>query len=156
MLPWKTRVHSMPSNSHLSPSTIEMKPLAEETINNVRQQLRQGRSARKVASNLKVSISSALKIRNMDKENIPAPKMGRPTKISNETRRVLARQFNNGILRTLQDGQQMVQSSDGGQVHVRTVQRLLKSEGVKAYVQQKKPGVAYTDMFSWHALPRSD
>ena len=84
----------------------------------------------------------------MDKENIPAPKMGRPTKISNETRRVLARQFNNGILRTLQDCQQMVQSSDGGQVHVRTVQRLLKSEGVKAYVQQKKPGVAYTDMFS--------
>lgn len=35
----------------------------------------------------------------------------------------------------------MVQSSDGGQVHVRTVQRLLKKEGVKAYVQQKKPGL---------------
>jgi transposase len=116
-----------------------MKALAENIVNNVKQQLRQGKSAREVASNLNVSISSAIKIRNADKENIPAPKMGRPSKISNETRRNMARQFNSGVLKSLRDGQLMVQSADGGLVHTRTVQRLLKKEGVKAYVQQKKP-----------------
>lgn len=35
----------------------------------------------------------------------------------------------------------MVQSVDGGQVHVRTVLRHLEKEGLKAFVQQKKPGL---------------
>ncbi|KAG9319063.1 hypothetical protein KVV02_004806, partial [Mortierella alpina] len=118
-----------------------MRPLAQETIDNVKQQLNQGRSVRDVASNLKVSVSFALKVRNSNKENVPPPKLGRPSKISKDTRKVLARQFNNGSMQSLQDGQRMVQSTDGGQVHARTVRRHLEKEGLKAYVQQKKPGL---------------
>ena len=65
--------------------------------------------------------------------------MGPPSKISKDTRKTLARQFNNGTLQSLQDGKRMVESADGEQVHVRTVQRNLEKEGLKAYVQQKKP-----------------
>jgi len=118
-----------------------MRALGKQIVEDAKQQLHQGRSVREVASNLKISVSSAVKIRNINKENMPPPEMGRPSKITKETSRVLARQFNNGILQSLQDGQRMVRSVDGGQVHVRTVQRHLEKEGLKAYVQQKKPGL---------------
>jgi transposase len=116
-----------------------MRPLAPQTVDNVKQQLNQGRSAREVASNLKVSVSFVLKVRKANQENMPPPKMGPPSKISKDTRKTLARQFNNGTLQSLQDGKRMVESADGEQVHVRTVQRNLEKEGLKAYVQQKKP-----------------
>ncbi|KAF9936745.1 hypothetical protein BGZ70_006735, partial [Mortierella alpina] len=116
-----------------------MRSLAPQTVDNVKQQLNQGRSAREVAGNLKVSVSFVLKVRKANQENIPPPKMGRPSKISKDTRKTLARQFNRDTLQSLHDGQRMVQSADGEQVHVRTVQRNLEKEGLKAYVQQRKP-----------------
>jgi len=81
-----------------------------------------------VASNLKISISSAVEIREADQENMPPPKMGRPAKITKDISRNMARQFNIGVLRSLQDGQRMVQSMDRGQVHVRAVQRHMEKE----------------------------
>jgi len=118
-----------------------MRPLAPQTVDNVKQQLNQGKSAREVASNLKVSVGFALKVRKANKENMPPPKMGRPSKISKDTRKILARQFNNGAIQSLQDGQRVVQAAEGELVHVRTVQRHLEKEGLKAYVQQRKPGL---------------
>jgi len=118
-----------------------MRPLPRDTVANAKQQLNQGRSARQVASNLKISVASAVRIRNANKENVPPPKMGRPSKVSKGTSKVLARQFNNGDIQSIQDGQRLVQTEDGEQVHARTVRRHLQKEGLKAYVQQKKPGL---------------
>jgi transposase len=118
-----------------------MKPLSPNIVDNARQQLIQGKSARQVATNLNISISSALKIRRAAQENIPPPKMGRPTKITKETGQNMARQFKTGVLKSLQDGQRLVRTTDGEHVHVRTVQRHLKKTGVKAYVQQKRPAL---------------
>jgi transposase/RNAse (barnase) inhibitor barstar len=118
-----------------------MKHLSKEIVENAKQQLYQGRSVRQVATNLKIAVGSAVNIRNANKENLPPPKMGRPSKVSKDTRKVLARQFNNGSIQTIQDGQRIVQAEDGEQVHARTVRRHLQKEGLKAYVQQKKPGL---------------
>ncbi|KAF9972051.1 hypothetical protein BGZ75_001612, partial [Mortierella antarctica] len=128
-----------------SPSTNAMRPLAPETTNNVKQQLNQGRSARDVANNVKVSVGFALKVRNSIKENVPPPKLGRPSKISKDTRKVLARQFNNGITQSLQDGQRMVQSADGGQVHARTVRRHLQKEAHMHWNVEQWKTVTFSD-----------
>jgi len=58
-----------------------MRKLANYTVLTARNQLQDGKSARDVSSSLGISISSALRIRNADKENIP-PSMGRPGEIS--------------------------------------------------------------------------
>lgn len=127
------------STTHHLPFGHEMRKLANQTVLTARNQLQDGKSAREVSSNVGVSINSALRIRNADKENIPPSTMGRPGKILKATSRVLSRQFNTGQLQTLQDGQRLVQSVDGEQVHPRTVQRNLEKDGLKAYVKQRKP-----------------
>ncbi len=103
------------------------------------QQLIQGHSVREVADSVGISIATAIRIRSDHKENIPPPKRGRPSKIAPETKRVLARQFNIGRLRTLHDGQRFIQATDGVQVHVQTVRRNLRVEGIRAFVQRKRP-----------------
>lgn len=134
------------SNTHFVALDITMKEHSQLIVFNAKQQFRQGRSVRDVASGLGISISSAVKIRKEDKENIPDAKMGRPLKISKETSRNLARQFNTGILRTLRDGQRMVQTVEREQVHVRTISRHLEKQGVRAYTQQKKPSLTKNQM----------
>jgi hypothetical protein len=49
----------------------------------------------------------------------------------------------------------MVQSVDGGHVHVRTVQRHLEKEGLKAYVQQKKPGLTLNHSVAWYEFAKA-
>lgn len=108
---------------------------------NAAQQLIQGQSVRQVASSLGISIGSVITIRNEHKENIPPPKRGRQCKIAPRTKEVLARQFKTGRLTTLLDGQQFIQETDGVQVQLRTVWRNLRDEGIRAYVEQKKPNL---------------
>jgi len=62
-----------------------MKKLTEDIINTAKVQLREGKSAREVSKNLPISRASANRIRNADKENIPPPTQGRPSKISKAT-----------------------------------------------------------------------
>lgn len=103
------------------------------------QQLIQGHSVREVADSVGISVGTALNIRKENKENIPPPKIGRPSKISLRTREVLARQFKTGQMTTLKDGQRFIRAMDGEQVHVKTVWENLRKEGIKAYVQQRRP-----------------
>jgi transposase len=74
-----------------------MKPIAQSTVktasHSATEQLRQGKSTREVACNLRISVSSVIKVRKEDKENIPEPHLGRPRKISTKTRGNLARHF---------------------------------------------------------------
>ena len=103
------------------------------------QQLIQGHSIREVAISTGMSLGSVLNIRKECKENIPTPKRGRPNKISCGTKRLLARHFSIGQLKSLRDGQQFIRERDGVHVHVETVRQNLQQEGIRAYAQQKKP-----------------
>ena len=83
-----------------------------------------------------------LKIRKSDKENIPDLPRGRPSKISDRTRSSLARQFNTGELKSIEEGQRYIKSVEGDHVHATTIKRNLKKKEVRAYVRQKKPKIS--------------
>lgn len=123
-----------------------MKPLSKSTVQNATIQLRQGKSCQEVSKNLNISISSAQRIRKDDKGNIPVPKGGRPSKVSERTRRTLARDFDTGELETLKEGQQLVESTEGVQVDKRSIRRYLKMENMKTYVKQKRPDLTKSQM----------
>jgi transposase len=101
--------------------------------------LQQGKSVREVATTLNISLGKVSKLRQENQENIPDPKMGAPSKVSKQTQRLLARQFDTGKILTLRDGQRLVKSTEGVQVHIDSIRNYLRQEGLKAYVQQKKP-----------------
>ncbi|KAF9111504.1 hypothetical protein BGX27_004822 [Mortierella sp. AM989] len=123
-----------------------MKPLSKATVQNAIVQFQQGKSTREVAKSLNISLGSAIRIRQKDKQNIPDPRMGRPPKVSKKTRKVLARKFETGELQNIRDGQQFVQSIEGVQVHVRSIRNYLKGEGLRCYVQSKKPDLTEEQM----------
>lgn len=116
-----------------------MKSLTQSTKETATRQLRQGKSTREVSRNLRISVSSVIRVRKEDKENIPEPHPGRPRKISTKTRENLARHFMRGDLRSLKDGQRFVESVEGEHVHITTVQKNLRLEGIRAYTQPNKP-----------------
>jgi transposase len=118
-----------------------MKSLPAQTVQDAIVLLRQGKSVRDVSGTLGISVFSVSKIRQRDKENIPVPQLGRPSKVTKKTKSLLARQMDTGKLLTLKDGQRFVQATQGCQVHVQSIHNYLREQQVKAYVQQKKPGL---------------
>lgn len=92
-----------------------------------------------MAATLNVSTASVSRVRKQCKENIPDSKIGRPSKVSQRTREVLARQFDTGKLLTLKDGQRMVQSVEGIPISTRSIWNYLNAEGLKGYVRRKRP-----------------
>jgi hypothetical protein len=84
------------------------------------------------------------RIRNRDKKNIPKLKVGRPYKISKESRRYLARQFNVGELETMKDGQRLIQSAERIKVHRTSIRKYLNMEHMKTYIARKKPDLTET------------
>lgn len=116
-----------------------MKPLSNSATQNATTQLHEGKSCWEVSKNLGISVTSVQRIRKADKENIPISKGGRPSKVSARTKKVLARNYTGGKLDTMKDGQRLVKSAEGVQVHESSIRRYLESEGVKTYVKQKKP-----------------
>src|SRR5690606_18579454 len=51
----------------------------------------------------------------------------------------IAREFDKGELTTYKQGQRLMKSLVGEHISARTVERVLDMEGLKTYVQQKKP-----------------
>jgi transposase/uncharacterized protein (DUF2267 family) len=116
-----------------------MKPILPQKVNDIKQQLLQGKPLREVAVAFGVSPGSVAKIRKTIQENIPPPSMGRPKKITDQTCKSIARQLNSGVLLTMRDAIHEIKNLDKCQVHRTTVQRNLKDLGIKAWVKQKKP-----------------
>ncbi|GJJ67920.1 putative transposase [Entomortierella parvispora] len=116
-----------------------MKPIPPSKFNDIKQQVLQGKPLREVARAFNVSPGSVATIRKTIQENVPPPCIGRPKKISDQTRKLIARELNNGILLTMKDAVREIRILDGRQVHRTTVQRNLKDFGVKAWVKPKKP-----------------
>jgi len=67
-------------------------------------------------------------------KDTPRPKLGGPWKVTMKTRTLLGHLFESGKLLTLKEGQRLVQSINGINVHVRIILKYLRQEGVKAYI----------------------
>src|SRR5689334_6120542 len=116
-----------------------MKPLSNSKVQNATQLLIQGKSCCQVSNTLKISVSSAWRIRKRVKEYIPPPKIGHKSKISKRLKRVLAQKYSTGKLETLKDGQQYTQSIEGIHVVKQSILNYLESENMKAFIKQKRP-----------------
>lgn len=120
-----------------------MRPLPLSKVNNVKSLLRQGKSTRQIEKELNVSHPFVIKIRRQDKKNIPAPKMGRPTKVSKRTRRVLMIKFLTNDFddenRKYEEAQEYICSVGEGPVHRETIRRYLQAERVTARVKPDSP-----------------
>lgn len=116
-----------------------MKSLPTAIVQSVVIHLQQGKSVRETSRTLNISVGAVSKVRQENQENIPDPKMGRPSKVSKATKRYIARQFDTGKIQSLREGQQLIQSMEGTQVHIESVRRYIYKEGLKGYVSQRKP-----------------
>lgn len=116
-----------------------MRPLTRSRVQNATVLLREGKSIRRVAEAVGISVFSVQKIREEDKKNIPAFKVGRPSKVSNRGKVLLARKFSTGCLRSLRQGQRQIQEAEEMHVGKSTVRRWLEHEGLRAYVCPRKP-----------------
>jgi hypothetical protein len=117
-----------------------MKRLSKDIIYNAQALLRSGKSVRATSRTLGISAGSVLKIRKDDLNNIPILMAGRPYKVSKRTRRHIARDYDVGRISTLRQGKQLTKPIEGFDIHRSTVDKYLKMEGLKTYVQQKKRG----------------
>jgi transposase len=131
-----------------------MKPIAPAKVNDIKGQLLQGKPLREVAKAFGVSPGSVATIRKTIQENIPPPCIGRPKKISDQTRKLVARELNSGILLTMRDAIREIKNRDASQVHRTTVQRNLKDFGVKAWVKPKKPKLESHQKHARYAFAR--
>lgn len=116
-----------------------MKSISQDKQQNAKVLLRKGISSRNVSKELGVSVGAILRVRREDKENIPDPKMGPPSKVSKITKDKIVRQFNTGKLQSICEAQELVQSVEGVHVHETTIRSLMKDGGLKGYVKRNKP-----------------
>jgi transposase len=131
-----------------------MKRLSKSIVDDAIVMSRNGKSAREVSRTLGISVGSVLNIRKRGLDNMPESKKGGPWKVSKTTRRHLAREYDTGHIQTLRGGQQLVQSAEGVQVHARTVERYIHIEGLKTYVQRKKPDLTKEQMAARYTFAR--
>lgn len=129
-----------------------MKPLSASTKHNIQSQLLQGKSVRQIHQELNVSTGSVSKIQagviDDIKENIPAPKLGRPAKVAKRTQHIMATKFLTGNLETLPDAHAFLQRLGEQPVSNRTLRNYLHSEGLPTFVKQAQPYLSPNNMQS--------
>ena len=118
-----------------------MMRLSNLVVDEIKRLLHQGKSSREIAKRVGVSIGSVLNVRKEVLETIPILKAGRPSKISERARRFLVREYDCGRITTSKQGQQLLKLVDGVDISRRAVDKILKKEGLKTYIQQKKPSL---------------
>ncbi|KAF9899765.1 hypothetical protein BX616_002858 [Lobosporangium transversale] len=84
--------------------------------NGVESLLRQVRSSSKVPGGLVISISSTLRTYECFADVAPTPKVGKPTKVSETTSRLIARKMDIALLCSTDDALEIIQSAKGGKV----------------------------------------
>lgn len=131
-------LHSTTLHIHYLSSHI-MKSLPRQYSLNTIVQLRQGKSARKIAAALGISVSTVLRIKQRVRNSLPNPKKGSTYKVSKKARSLLARKFSIGEFSRPYEGQRFVKSEEGVDFHKVTVRNDLHSEGLKGYVKAKRP-----------------
>ena len=114
--------------------------------------LRQGLSTREIAKRVHIFRSTVARIRAQSQENIPVSKGGRPSKVSNETKKMLRRKFDTGAFKHLQEGQRLVQEAEVVHVHTRTIRSYLD---MKAYVKRERPLLSNNDKKAQYKFAKS-
>lgn len=123
-----------------------MYPLPGDIATKALSQLRQGKSCPQVSESLGISLGVVIKIRKKNIDSIPPSKVGRPSKVSKVTKRLLARKYDQGELTTLRQGRKAVEKIQGISVDERTVRSYIREEGLKTYIQPKKPDLTEEQM----------
>jgi len=67
-------------------------------------------------------------------------------KVSKATRMTIARQMRLGKLSSIHEAQRYIEEVDGSHVQERTIRKYLRQEGLKAYVQPRKPDLTKDQM----------
>jgi transposase len=99
----------------------------------------QGKSAEKIAKELKVSASTVKNIRKQHRPSAIKPVGGRPEKLSATTKREVTRLITSGKLPTATSAAKHLQDEGIASVSAETVRRALKQAGLNAIKKKKKP-----------------
>jgi len=118
-----------------------MNRLPKATVDNAEILLHSGKSIRETAKEIDISIGVVGKIRQKDSYNIPTHSTGRPYKASKPIHKDLIKAYNSNKIATIQQGKRLLKRTKKLDVDRHTVDRYLKMDGVKTYVQQKKRGL---------------
>lgn len=116
-----------------------MKPISEETYNNVVSLLDRGLSARKIATELGVSRATVDRVRAKSRPDIPKNQGGRPTKLKSTDKRRLVRMITSGKADSATQVTRELRDISNVEVSTETVRRALKEAGLKAATKKKKP-----------------
>lgn len=142
LLPSLYHINTLLSLHYILTITLgNMKRLSNLVINGIKRLLHERKSAREIARKVGVSIGSVLNVRKEVLETIPILKAGRPSKISERARRFLVREYDCGRITTPKQGQKLLKSIDGVDISRCAVGKILKKQGLKTYIQQKKPSL---------------
>src|SRR5690606_11196823 len=90
----KPRKYILPQTTYL----YKMKPIPASIYHQAVAFLKQGQSCWDISKKLHISVTTVQNIRKKSDGFLPAPRVGRPYKISRRTRRSLARKFDLGEL----------------------------------------------------------
>lgn len=116
-----------------------MKPISEQTYNNIVSLLDHNLSLRQIATQLGISKSTVSKVRNESRSNIQKSQGGRPPKMTTADKRQLSRLAILGKANTAGKLAQQLKNATKVDVSADTVRRALKETGMKAITRKKKP-----------------
>jgi transposase len=116
-----------------------MKPITQETRNNIISQLNSGKSTRQVAIRLNVSHITVSRVRAETKPDTKKGQGGRPARLTTVDKRKLVRMVTSGQADNASQLKRELHDSVGMDVSSKTVCRALKQAGLKAVTKKKKP-----------------
>jgi transposase len=116
-----------------------MKPISEQTYNNIVSLLDHNLSLRQIATQLGISKTTVSKVRDEARPDKEKSKGGRPAKIATVDKRQLARLAALKKINTTRKLAQELKNASNIDVSAETVRRTLKKSGMKAVTRKKKP-----------------
>lgn len=119
-----------------------MKKISQDKLLSVKNQLRNGKSSREVASSLSIGKSTVNKIRESLKIQGPSKKAGRPKKVTERERREIIVQIKNGHAKSAAAAARDLKEEYGTSISADTARRILKEDGLKSYSKMKKPNLS--------------
>ncbi|KAF9995034.1 hypothetical protein BGZ80_007622, partial [Entomortierella chlamydospora] len=116
-----------------------MKSTPKQTVKEAIWLMEEGLSTRETAQRLKISKTTAAKIRKDNKENMKVHKGGRPRKLGADTVEYLKTDMKRGLIRSGVEAQKEANKLVGQPVSVTTVRRRLREAGLIAKRIVKRP-----------------
>ena len=116
-----------------------MKPISDQKQQQIKKLCQDGLSVRQVASRTGVSFSTVAAYRSLNSPQEEKSKGGRPQKLTQYQKRLLARKVTSGAIGTAAEAHRELNSAEGCNVSYQTVRNSLKEQGLKAAKMAKKP-----------------